>query len=160
AVRRAVAHAVNKVPIVKLAFQGRARAAEGPLPPTQWGHYEPDLPRYPFDPERARALLQTAIADRKFDPEATYTLYAPSTPRSYMASPERVARSLAAALGNVGIKIELRLLPYAQYSTAVQAGEHDLALFGWQSDTGDPDNMLWVLFHSDNAVEGSGNNIA
>jgi peptide/nickel transport system substrate-binding protein len=160
AVRRAAAHAVNKAPIVKLAFQGHARAAESPLPPTQWGHYEPQKPRYPFDPERARGLLQTAAAGHLFDLEGTYMLYAPTTPRPYMTSPERVARFLQASLGNVGIKVELRLQPYAQHRTSVQAGEHDMAIFGWQGDTGDPDNFLYVLFHSTHAELGSANNIS
>jgi peptide/nickel transport system substrate-binding protein len=160
AVRRAAAHAVNKVPIVKLAFQGRAQEAESPLPPAQWGHYQPPEPRYPFDPGRARTLLDATIASRAFDPETTYTLYAPSTPRLYMTSPERVGRFLQASLGAVGIKIELRLQPYPQFRASVQAGEHDLALFGWLGDTGDPDNFLYVLFHSDNAVVGAATNIA
>ena len=159
-VRRAVAHAINKVPIVKLAFQGRAVEAEGPLPETQWGHWAPPAPRYPFDPARARALLGGAAAARAFEPEATYTLYALSTPRPYMTSPERVARFVQAALGTVGIKVELRIQPYAQHRASVQAGEHDLALYGWQGDTGDPDNFLYVLFHSANAVKGSAQNIA
>ena len=37
---------------------------------------------------------------------------------------------------------------------------HDLALFGWISETGDPDNLLYVLLHSDNATPGSAQNIA
>ena len=36
-VRRALNHAINKEPIVKLAYQGMAMQARGPLPPTQWG---------------------------------------------------------------------------------------------------------------------------
>jgi len=159
-VRRALAHAINKQPIVKLAFQGRAVAAEGPLPETQWGHWEPPVPRYPFDPARARELLGEVVAAHGFDPEVTYTLYALSTPRPYMTSPERVARFVQAALASVGVKVELRLQPYAQHRASVQAGEHDLALYGWLGDTGDPDNFLYVLFHSANAVKGSAQNIA
>jgi peptide/nickel transport system substrate-binding protein len=94
------------------------------------------------------------------DLDRTYTLYALSTPRSYMTSPERIAHFLQVALQNVGLKIELRLQPYAEHRASVAAGEHDLALFGWQGDTGDPDNFLYVLFHSDNAVVGSAQNIA
>ncbi len=160
AVRRAVAHAINKMPIVKLAFRGRAQEAESPLPPAQWGHHRPPQPRYPYDPERARALLDEAEARRAFDREATYTLYAPSTPRGYMTSPERVARFLQAALVNVGIKVELRLQPYLQHVASVQAAEHDLALFGWLGDTGDPNDFLYVLFHSNNTKPGSANNVA
>ncbi|HWO18576.1 MAG TPA: ABC transporter substrate-binding protein [Kofleriaceae bacterium] len=159
-VRQAISHAVNKMPIVKLAFQGRARPAESPLPPTQWGHYEPPLPRYLFDPDRARRVLQEAAAAGQIDLNRTYTLYALSTPRPYMTSPERVAHFLQVALRNVGLKIELRLQPYAEHRTSVAAGAHDLALFGWQGDTGDPDNFLYVLFHSDNAVPGSAQNVA
>jgi peptide/nickel transport system substrate-binding protein len=159
-VRQAASHAVNKTPIVKLAYQGRAHAAESALPPGLWGRHVSPQPRYPYDPARARALLEQAIASHVFDPELTYKLYAPSTPRPYMTSPERVARLLQAALDNVGIKTELRLLPHRQFRQAVQAGEHDLAVSGWLGDTADPDNFLYVLFHSDNALPGSAHNIS
>src|SRR5207253_6132264 len=35
-----------------------------------------------------------------------------------------------------------------------------MCLFGWVGDTGDPDNFLYVLFGSDNAVPGNVHNIA
>jgi peptide/nickel transport system substrate-binding protein len=85
-VRRAVAHAINKEPLVKLAYQGRALAADGPLPPTQWGYHVPRT-RYGFDPARARSLLDEAIAEGAFDPDAVYSLYVLSTPRPYLAQP-------------------------------------------------------------------------
>ena len=52
------------------------------------------------------------------------------------------------------------LQPYAQHLAAVEAGEHDLCLFGWVGDTGDPDNFLYVLFHSDNAGGNDPNDVA
>ncbi|MGN6109353.1 MAG: ABC transporter substrate-binding protein [Kofleriaceae bacterium] len=158
-IRRAASYAINKEPIVKLAFQGRAIAADGPLPPTQWGYHRPAI-RYGFDPVQARGLLDGAIAAHAFDPAVTYKLYAPTTPRPYMPSPERVARFLQAALAQVGMRTELVLQPYAQHRASLEAGEHDLALFGWIGDTGDPDNFLYVLFHSANSTEGAANNIA
>jgi len=158
-VRQAFAHAINKQPIVKLAFQGRAVAADGPVPPIQWGHHPPRT-RYAFDPARSRELLSAAVVSQVLDPGATYTLYAPSTPRPYLPSPERVARFLQAGLAQAGIKTELRLQPYQRHRASVEAGEHDLALFGWIGDTGDPDNFLYVLFHSDNTVEGTATNIS
>jgi peptide/nickel transport system substrate-binding protein len=152
-VRRAASYAINKEPIVKLAYQGRAIAADGPLPPTQWGFHEPKQ-RYGFDPVRARKLLAEAVAAGAFDRDRVYKLYALSTPRPYIAQPERVARFLASALDQVGIKTELVIQPYNEHRVSLQNGEHDLALFGWIGDTGDPDNFLYVLFHSDNAVNG------
>jgi len=149
-VRRAANYAINKEPIIKLGYSDRAVAADGPLPPTQWGYHTPAT-RYPYDPAKAKRLLAEAEADHKFDPNQTYKLYALSTPRPYVPSPERVARLLQGALGEVGIHTELVVQPYQQHNAAVQRGEADLALFGWIGDTGDPDNFLYVLFDSQNA---------
>jgi peptide/nickel transport system substrate-binding protein len=151
--RRAASHAINKEPIVKLAYQGRAVAAESPLPPPQWGHHRPKR-GYAYDPRLARELLGEAIAAGAFDPEVRYKLYALSTPRPYLAQPERVARFIRSSLEQVGIRVDLVIQSYSDHKQSLEKGEHDLALFGWIGDTGDPDNFLYVLFHSDNAVPG------
>jgi peptide/nickel transport system substrate-binding protein len=158
-VRRAANFAVNKEPIVKLAYQGRAVPADSPLPPTEWAYHDPRV-RYAYDPAAARKLLNDAIADGTFDPNKTYKLYVPSTPRPYVPQPERVARFIQSSLDQVGIKTELVLQPYSQHLQSVDQGDHDLCLFGWVGDNGDPDNFLYVLFHSDNATGNDPNNVA
>src|SRR6185295_11108578 len=80
--------------------------------------------------------------------------------RPYLSQPERVARYIHSALGEVGMKTEIVLLPIGEHIEAVGRGDHDLALAGWIGETGDPDNFLYVLFHSDNAVPGSAQNIS
>ena len=72
-VRRAVNYAVNKEPIVKLGFQGRATAADSPLPPQQWAYHSP-VTQYGYDPVAAKRLLAEAAADGVFDPNRTYRL--------------------------------------------------------------------------------------
>jgi peptide/nickel transport system substrate-binding protein len=158
-VRRAISHAVNREPIVKLAFQGRAVAADSVLPPGQWGHHAPAT-RYDYDPALAHKLLDEAIAAKAFDPAQVYRLYAPITPRAYLFVPERVARYFQVALAQIGVRVELVLQPIQQHLASLARGEHDLALSGWSGDTGDPDNFLYVLLHSDNAVPGQAQNIA
>jgi len=158
-VRRAANLAINKEPIVKLAFYGFAIAADGPLPPSQWGYHAASTV-YRYDVAEAKRLLAEAAADGKFDPSRVYKLYAPTTPRPYMSQPERVARFLQAGLAQVGIKTELVLQPYTQHRASAEKGEHDLALFGWIGDTGDPDNFLYTLFDKDNAVPGESQNVA
>jgi len=158
-VRRACNLAVNKQPIVKLAYFGRASAADGPLPPKQWG-YHAAATTYGYDPAAAKALLAEAIADGTFDPQRTYKLYAPSTPRPYVSQPERVARFVQAGLEQVGVHTQLVLQKYPDHRAAVENGNHDIALFGWSADTGDPDNFLYVLLDSDNAVVGQAQNVA
>jgi peptide/nickel transport system substrate-binding protein len=158
-VRRAISHAINKVPIVKLAYQGRATVADGPLPPAQWGYHVPAT-IYGYDPAVAKQLLGEAIAAHAFDPARVYKLYAPSTPRAYLSQPERVARYLQAALSQIGVTTELIVQPIGAHLASITHGDHDLALSGWISDTGDPDNFLYVLLHSDNAVLGSAQNLS
>lgn len=158
-VRRAISYAINKDAIVKLAYQGRAVAADSALPPGQWGHHVPET-RYDYDPERARRLLGDATAAHAFDPARVYRLYAPTTPRAYLPVPDRVARYLQSALAQIGVRVELVLQPIARHQASVARSDHDLALFGWIGDTDDPDNFLYVLLHSDNAVPGSAQNIS
>ncbi len=158
-VRRAANFAINKEPIVKLAYQGRAEAADGPLQPGEWGYHMPST-GYPYDPAAARKLLAAAAADGHIDLDKTYKLYVMSTPRPYVSQPERVARFLQSALAQVGLKTELVVQDYKTHRDAVEAGDHDLCLFGWVGDTGDPDNFLYVLFDSANAIPGSAQNVA
>ena len=159
-VRRAINYAINKVPIVKLGYQGRAIAADTPLPPTMWGYHVPTM-RYQYDPDLARKLLAAAAADGAFDPTRVYTLYVPSTPRPYIPQPERIARLIQASLEQVGVHTELTLLPYLEHRAAIQAGKHDMCVFGWVGDTGDPDNFLYVLLASKQAnIEKGAQNVA
>jgi peptide/nickel transport system substrate-binding protein len=158
-VRRAVNFAINKEPIVKLAYQGLAAPAVGPLPPAQWAYHRPRM-RYEFNPEQARKLIAEAVADGKFDPERVYDFYVSSTPRPYLPDPAAVARVLRANLADVGIKARLVTQPFQAHVHDLRRGEHDLCLHGWVGDNGDPDNYLYVLFDRDNATSGFASNVA
>lgn len=158
-VRRALSHAINKEPIVQLAFQGHAVIADSPLAPGQWAYHKPSA-RYDYDLALANRMLDELVAARVFDRNRVYKLYAPLTPRTYLTQPERVARYLQAALARVGVKTELVLQPIRAHFASVSRGDHDLVLSGWISDTGDPDNVLFAMLHSDNAVPGSAENLA
>jgi peptide/nickel transport system substrate-binding protein len=158
-VRRAVNHAVNRDPIVKLAYQGLASPATGPLPPEQWGYHEA-LTTYPYDLERARALLADATADGRFDPSRVLRLYAPANPRPYLPEPEIIARVLQANLAAVGIRTKLVIQGVEKHGESCERGDHDLCLFGWVSDNGDPDNFLYTLFDQDNTTPGVAQNLA
>jgi peptide/nickel transport system substrate-binding protein len=158
-VRQAANMAINKDPIVELAYQGLAQRADGPLPSTQWGHHA-GATRYPYDPAAARALLDRAISDGGVDPSKRYRLFVPATPRPYLPSPEAVGRAIQANLAVVGLQTELVVQPFPAHLAAVQRGDHDLCLLGWVDDSGDPDNFLYTLLGSDNATLGAARNVA
>jgi len=154
-VRRAVNHAINKSLIVKLLYQGLAVPAIGPLPPTMWG-YDPTLPRFDYDPEKARALLREA----RYDPRVRPRFYVMSTPRPYVQAPERVSRVIARNLHDVGMDVELVVQPMQAHLDTTAAGEHDLCIRGWVGDNGDPDNFLYTLLDRDSAFSQRATNVS
>ena len=157
-VRQAINYAINKEPIVRVLWHGMAIPAHSPLAPSQWGHYV-DAP-YTYDPERARAMLAEAAEEGRFDPAKTLRLYVTSTSRPHLPSPERLGRAIEANLRDVGIDTEMVSLPFEGFRRALQRGEHDMAIYGWVSDNGDPDNVLYVLFDRNNAEVGRASNVA
>jgi peptide/nickel transport system substrate-binding protein len=58
-VRRALLHAIDREAINRHLFGGRQPVAHGFVSPLDW-MYTDDLPRYPYDPARAAALLDEA----------------------------------------------------------------------------------------------------
>ncbi len=59
-VRQAIAHAVDKKFVVDTVFLGYAAEATGPVPKNAPEFYTPDVTLYPFDTEKAKALLDEA----------------------------------------------------------------------------------------------------
>jgi peptide/nickel transport system substrate-binding protein len=112
-VRQALNYGVNRERIVRqllgnttlLASQTAAHTASG---------FNPDLKPYPFDPERARALLREAGRPNGF----TFTLELPSEGGSYHMVYQQIAADLAA----VGISMVIRTVPTSQFLDQIQSG--------------------------------------
>lgn len=155
-VRRAINHAVNKQAIVKLVYQGLARPATTPLPPSFFSHVTNDP--YPESPSRAQELL--AEAKLKKEDQRPLKLYVMSSPRAYMPSPLTVARIIQHNLADIGLEVELVVNDFDTHLKAVRRGDHDLCLLGWNADNGDPDNVLFTLFDSTHTEEGRARNVA
>src|SRR5262249_15754024 len=102
-VRRAIALAIDREKIVAGKLAGPARIATGLIPPGHWA-YTGDVPIYPHDPARARALLDEA--GRRPGPEGVrfHLVYKTSSDLMRIA----VARLIAQDLADVGIAVEVR----------------------------------------------------
>ncbi len=157
--RVAVNHAINREPIVQLAFQGMATAATGALPPMQWG-YSPRSFDYEFDRDVARKEVALLVEEGLLDPEKELEFYVPTTPRPYLPDPAMVGRIVKANLEEIGLRVRLVEHSFAEHLDAQQAGKHDMSLMGWVGDNGDPDNYLYVLFDRDNAKLGDASNLS
>ena len=148
-VRRAISYAINKEPIVKLAYQGRAIAADGPLPPSQWGYHKPARRAIPYDPVAAKQAARRGDRRQRLRSESRLQAVravdaAPVPARSPSASrgsSRRHSRRSASRPSWCSCRT-------ASTRRAVQAGQHDLCDVRLGRGYGDPDDFLYVLFHS------------
>jgi ABC-type transport system substrate-binding protein len=149
-VRQAVNHAVNREALLRL-LNGRGVKATSILPSKMPGH-QPELDLYPYDPERARALLKEAGLPDGF----TTTFWVISRDDTM-----RVAEGVQADLAAVGIKAQIKPAILSSYLTAIHtANTTPLFHGGWYADFPDPSGFLDPLFHSNQIRPTNCNNAA
>ncbi|HXW76971.1 MAG TPA: ABC transporter substrate-binding protein [Candidatus Eremiobacteraceae bacterium] len=152
-VRRAINMAIDAEALVRNFYSPGAFVADEMLPPAVWPQGVKDS--YPYDPAAARKLLAQAGYPNGF----STTLWFPTTPRPYLPEPERVAEAVQADLRAIGINAKLEGLEWGNYLYGLQDGQHNLALYGWTGDNGDPDNFLYVMLDKDSANPPGAQNI-
>ena len=143
-VRQAVNYAIDKQAIVDAFFQGRAQVATNPMPPSISG-YNDSIEPYPFDPEKAKALLAEAGYDG-----TPIELWAMPVPRPYMPDGAKVAEVIQKYLEDVGIPSKIVTFEWATYLEKTKNGEADAFMLGWTGDNGDADNFIYTLLDQDN----------
>jgi peptide/nickel transport system substrate-binding protein len=143
-VRHAIGHAIDTGAIVHHLRRGLARPATGIVPPMSWA-YEPDVVRFDYDPDRARALLDEAGLGDRDGPGP-----APRLRLTLTTSTDERARLQAAViqqqLAEVGIAVEVRSFEFQTMLQDVVRGNTQLYTLQYVGVT-DPD-MLRRAFHS------------
>jgi len=128
-VRRAIAHATNRALMVSQLLKGEGELAESPIPPTN-PYFNRNVKPWPYDPGRARALLQEA----GWDFNRTLILRVPTGNILRERSGDIIRENLIAA----GIKVEIQKSDFPTHLAALYAANYDLGLVGWGGAT-DPD---------------------
>ncbi len=143
-VRRAIAHAIDRETLIRFALDGLARPATTLFPPEHWAH-NPAVPTYPYDPDRARRLLDEAGYPDPDGPGPALRFrlgYKTSTDKTA----NEVARVIAEQLGRVGIGVEVRSFEWGTFFSDVKKGNFQLMSLRWIG-LRDPD-VFHYLFHS------------
>lgn len=141
--RQALNYAVDKQAIVDNILMGLGRVGDA-LTALGTGGYSP-VYTYPYDPGKARDLLQEAGIPEGFKLQLW-------VPQRYLMG-EEAAQAVQKYLEEVGLEVELRVMEWGAYQTATSVVYHnpekaafDLFMGGWLPSTGDSDTILRPLF--------------
>ncbi|HEU4339650.1 MAG TPA: ABC transporter substrate-binding protein [Planctomycetota bacterium] len=142
--RRAVAHAIDRNKIIKIAYQDRAEAAKTLVPPSIFAAPK-DLPSYGYDPEKAKEYLAKANLPAGFEAAIWHMTY----PRPYVPEPDKLVQVIQDDLSRIGLKVRLEGFNVDIYTKKLRDLEHPMFLLGWSADIADPDNFLYALLHGE-----------
>jgi peptide/nickel transport system substrate-binding protein len=128
-------------------IRGNARLAGGLLAPENWA-YSGAVVNYPYDPARARGLLEAAGYDGRVR----------RLKLVYMTTPEgrRLAEALQAMLLRVGVALDIHTNEWATFYGDLRSGSFDLASSQWVG-VSDP-HIYYEIFDSRMSPAAGGNN--
>jgi peptide/nickel transport system substrate-binding protein len=143
AMRRAVAHAVDRAAFINTVYLGAAVQADGPVPPGNRAWHSEKLPRYDHDVPRARMLLQDAglkdvNGDGIYETSAGKPLAIELLTQRGHAIRERAAEVIASDLEDAGLTVNVVPLELAALVERLQKGTYDAAYFTVLTSDTDP----------------------
>ncbi len=149
-VRQALLHAIDRETLVQQLFAGRQPVAHGSVHPLDWV-YEPDLPKYPYDLQKAAALF----AEAGFRPGPDGILVDGEGRRMRLElmttagnrTRELVEQVLQAMWRRAGVEIVIRNEPARVFfgETVSKRKFTGLAMFAWISS---PESVPRTTLHS------------
>jgi peptide/nickel transport system substrate-binding protein len=143
-VRRAIAHAIDRGPIIQFILKGFATPADSLLPRAHWAHAQ-NLPKYGHDPVLARKLLDEAGFP---DPDGPGPK--PRFSLVFKTSQDELRRRIATVIGDqlrqVGIQLRVRAYEWGTFFGDIRSGNFQLYSLTWVGIS-DPDIYRYI-FHS------------
>src|SRR3989441_3855167 len=135
-VRQAIAYAINKDALTKVAFNGYATAAEGVAP--EGVQYAVKIGTWPYDVAKAKQLMTEAGYSNGFETEL-WAAYNHTTA-------QKVTQFLQQQLQQIGIRTKITLLEAGQRGEKVESWQDPatapgrLYYVGWWTSTGEADS--------------------
>jgi peptide/nickel transport system substrate-binding protein len=160
-VRQALSYAIDKESIIKGVLLGLGQPATGPYKPDSWC-YNPDVKKYPYDPEKAIRLLKEAgwtdsNGDGWLDKNGrTFSFVIMTNQGNDIRA--RTGVIIQDNLKKVGIEVKLRVIEWAAFiKEFIDKRNFDATIMGW---TIPPDPDLYDVWHSSKTKEGELNFIS
>ena len=143
--REALALAFDTRTYIQAVYSGQARPSASFLPPTVWGH-DATLVR-PFDPARAKALVEAAGYDG--------TEFAIATRIGGSIDGKRAAELMQGDWARIGVKVRIEMMEWGELLKRSGRGEFDITFMSWVG-SGDPDSYFTPILTC--AAVAGGNN--
>ena len=133
-VRQAMNYAVDVDAILKALFAGNGKRAAGFVASSELGYGV--VPPFPYDPEKAKALLAEAGYPDGFSTSM-------ACPSGVFAAFQEVCSAIVSYLGDVGIKVDLEMMESGHFwDLMVKKETPPLAGDSWADESGEAYNRL------------------
>lgn len=134
--RIAVSHCINREGIIQNEFRGRGQATYGPISPANKKWYNPDIPKFEYDLEKAKAILEEIqYIDRdgdgiREDPQGNRIQFEFITNRENNVR-EAVGQIIQESFQAVGIEGKRKMVDFNTLVTAIaDTFEYEACLLG------------------------------
>lgn len=161
--RQALAMVIDYNEYIAIFLNGRGVAAQGPLPPSIFGHLEGKAGINPYvytwsehglkrrALEEAKALLAEAGYPGGRDPKTGHALMLHYDVASTGGPEEKASLNwMRKQFRKLGIALDVRATHFNRFQEKVHAGNAQIFTWGWVADYPDPENFLF-LFYGPNA---------
>ena len=135
--RQAIAHAIDRKRINDIVMDGKGSLIDGPTPEGLWW-FNAKATSYPFDPDKAKALL----AEAGYPNGVELSL---STPQVGVF--QQMNQLAQEQLASVGIKLTLDPVAQSEWYDRLVKRATNFSPNRW-TQRPDPDGLLYILFHS------------
>ncbi|MBK1646250.1 peptide ABC transporter substrate-binding protein [Thiocapsa imhoffii] len=170
--RRAISIAVDFEEFISIFTNGRGLVAQGPIPPSIFGHREGEAGINPYvytwaggravrrGLEEARLLMEQAGYPGGRDRDTGRSLSI--NYEAIATGPDDRARLnwMRKQFAKLGIELVIRSTDYNRFQEKMRNGTGQLFMWGWNADYPDPENFLFLLYGPNGKVEHQGENAA
>jgi peptide/nickel transport system substrate-binding protein len=148
-VRAAFNHAIDKEAIKRVVMEGLSFPTGMITPPGVLGNTPENDDPYPFDPERAKALMVEAGYPDGFSVQL-------DCPNNRYNNDEKICQAAVAMLAKIGVEVNLEAIPKSQHFPKIQNRTSDFYMLGWGVPTLDSHYVFSYLLDSNGSWNATG----
>jgi oligopeptide transport system substrate-binding protein len=162
--RQAISIAVNYEENISIFYNGRGVPAQGPIPPSIFGHQKGEVGLNPYvytwgphgptrrAMEEARALMHEAGYPNGRNPKTGHALILHYDVAATGGPEEKAALNwMRKQFRKLGISLNVRATHFNRFQEKVHTGNAQIFSWGWIADYPDPENFMF-LFYGPNAT--------